>query len=247
MSPSRCRDAGSPDAVRAASTRNPPRGRSGGRLRLALTLAAGLLSGAGSLRAQGLSNLDYEDLSFRGAMLDVGYVTSSKVDNTASFGGRLDLGFLGPGVRVVAGFNHWSSRLARKEVGQLEDRLNALIIGAGGTETISLGNITWSDTALGADVHFLWRVPFGVLTYAGVGGSAHVLRGSGAAIDNTFVDDLLDSVRAGLNVHGGLELPLHPRFRVVGETRYEVLEDLSYLQFRVGGQFMFAAPAPGER
>lgn len=212
-----------------------------------LALAA-LLSTVGPLRAQALSDLDYENLSLRGVMLDVGYVSSSKVENTASFGGRVDLGFLGPGVRVVAGFNHWSSHLARGEVRELETKLEDLILEeTGQTTPVDLGRISWSDTALSGDVHFLWRVPLGVLTYAGLGGSAHVLRGSGAAIDNTFVDDLLDSVRAGLNVHGGLEVPLHPRFRIVGETRYEVLEDLSYVQFRVGGQFMFSAPAPGER
>lgn len=212
------------------------------------TCALVFLTGASSARAQGLSDLDYEDLSFRGVMLDVGYVSSSKVDDTSSFGGRFDLGFLGQGVRVVAGFNHWSSTLVQKEVRDLEGKLETLIQGETGDVTpVNLGSISWSDTALGADVHFLWRVPFGLLTYLGTGGSAHVLRGSGEAIDGTFVDDLLDSVRAGINLHGGLEIPLHDRFRVVGETRYELLEDLSYLQFRIGGQFMFAAPAPGER
>lgn len=215
---------------------------------IALSVTAALASGAGSLRAQGLSDLDYENLSLRGVMLDVGYVRSSKVDDTTSFGGRLDLGFLGNGVRMVAGFNHWSSHLAGREVRQLEDKLSTLIEGETGEPTsVNLGMIGWSDTALNADVHFLWRVPLGLLTYAGLGGSAHVLRGSGAAINDTFVDDLLDSVRAGLNVHGGLEMPLHRRFRLIGEARYEVLEDLSYLQFRVGGQFMFSEPAPGER
>jgi hypothetical protein len=217
-------------------------------LPIALLVAAVLASGVDSLRAQGLSDLDYENLSLRGVMLDVGYVRSSKVDDATSFGGRLDLGFLGNGVRMVAGFHHWSSHLAGKEVHQLEDKLSTLIEGETGEPTsVDLGTIGWSDTALNVDVHFLWRVPLGLLTYAGLGGSAHVLRGSGAAINDTFVDDLLDSVRAGLNVHGGLEVPLNRRFRLVGETRYEVLEDLSYLQFRVGGQLMFSEPAPGER
>jgi hypothetical protein len=198
-------------------------------------------------RAQGLANFDYEDLTLRGLMLDVGYMSASKVDDTQTFGARLDLGFLGPGVRVTAGFNHWSSELAGKEVSELETRLEELIFQqTGEASEVFLGTINWSDVALNGDVHFLWRVPFGLLTYAGLGASAHVLRGSGTAIEDTFVDDLLDSVRAGLNAHAGLEVPLHPRFRLVGETRYELLDDLGYLQFRVGGQFMFVPPAPGE-
>ncbi len=218
-----------------------------------LVVAVGVALGAGLActprvaEAQGLADFDYEDLSFRGVMLDAGYITASRVEPAGSFGGRVDLGFLGPGVRVVAGFNHWSSELSIGEVRELETRIEQLVEAETGEPAdVDLGTIGWSDVALNTDVHFLWSVPFGLLTYAGLGGTAHVLRGSGAAIDDTFIDDLLDSIRAGLNAHVGLEVPLHPRFRLVGETRYELVEDLSYLQFRVGGQFMFALPAPGE-
>ena len=218
------------------------------RLRLlGVALVAALLASPSPVRAQGLANYDYEDLSLRGLMLDVGYMSASKVDDTQTFGARLDLGFLGPGVRVTAGLNHWSSELSDRQIGELETQLEALILQqTGEASEVFLGTIDWADLALNGDVHFLWRVPLGLLTYAGLGASAHVLRGSGAAIQDTFVDDLLDSVRAGLNAHAGLEVPLHPRFRLVGETRYELLDDLSYLQFKVGGQFMFAPPAPGE-
>lgn len=196
---------------------------------------------------QGLAEFDYENLAFRGVMLDVGHVSSSRVESTTSYGGRVDLGFVGPGVRVVLGVNRWSSRLERGRVRGFEESLEALVLDqTGETTDISLGEISWSDVALSGDAHFLWRVPFGLLTYTGAGASAHVLRGSGDAIDGTFVDDLLDSVRAGANLHGGIEVPLGPRFRLVGETRYEWLEDLSYLQFRVGGQVMFGSPSPSE-
>ncbi len=213
----------------------------------AAIVALALLLAPASAGAQGLADFDYENLSFRGVMLDGGHVSSSRIKSTASFGGRLDLGLLGPGVRVVAGFSHWSSTLADREVQELESKLESLIFDeTGGPATVQLGEIAWSDVAFHGDAHFLWRVPLGLLTYAGLGASTHVLRGSGAAIDATFVDDLLDSVRAGVNIHGGLEVPLHRRFRAVGEVRYELLEDLSYLQFRLGGQFLFGSPFPGE-
>jgi hypothetical protein len=210
-------------------------------------LAGTILLSPLSAFAQGLADFDYEDLTLRGLMVDVGYMSASKVDDTQTFGARLDLGFLGPGVRVTAGFNHWSSELNGREVSELEARLEELIFQqTGEVSEVFLGTINWADVALNGDVHFLWSVPFGLLTYAGLGASAHVLRGSGAAIEDTFIDDLLDSVRAGLNGHVGVEVPLHPRFRLVGETRYELLDDLSYLQFRVGGQFMFGPSAAGE-
>ena len=206
---------------------------------LLAAFAVGAPAGAG---AQSLADFDYENLSFSGVMLDGGYISSSRIESTSSFGGRVDLGLLGPGVRVVTGFNHWSSKLADKEVRDLESKLESLIQDeTGGPVPVDLGEIGWSDVALYGDLHFLWSIPMGLLTYAGLGATAHVLRGSGPAIDDTFVDDLLDSVRAGVNVHGGLEVPMGRRFRVVGEARYEVLEDLSYLQLRLGGQLVFGS------
>jgi hypothetical protein len=159
----------------------------------------------------------------------------------------VDLGYLGPGVRVTVGFNRWSSFLTRAEVGKLETQLAELIAREteGPPPDINLGRISWSDAAFNADAHFVWQVPLGLLTYAGLGGTAHVLRGGGEAIEDTFVEDLLDSVRAGVNVHGGVEYPIHQRFRLLGEARYELLENLSYLQLRVGGQIMFGDWARG--
>ncbi|TVR62710.1 MAG: hypothetical protein EA422_10805 [Gemmatimonadales bacterium] len=206
-----------------------------------MVLAASLvLAVAGPAQGQELADFDYENLSFRGAGLDFGYMTSSRVESTGTFGARADLGFLGPGVRVTAGFTRWSSFLKGSEVRTLEERVEELILEQTGTDTqVDLGRISWSDVAFHADAHVLWRVPaVGIYTYAGAGATAHVLRGGGEAIEDTFVEDLLDSIRAGLNIHGGVEMPLHPRFRVYGESRFEFMENLRYLQVKVGGQFM---------
>jgi len=100
--------------------------------------------------------------------------------------------------------------------------------------------------ALAVDAQLVWRVPYGVLTFAGVGAAAHMLDGSGTAVNGTFVEDLLDSVTAGFNVHAGVEYPVARRFRLYGQGRYEVMGDLRYTQLRLGGQIMIGASAPGE-
>ncbi len=206
-----------------------------------------ILIGARPVAAQGLADFDYENLSLRGLMVDGGYLWSSKVEPTRTLGGRVDLGFLGPGVRIVGGVTHWSSTLVRDEVRTLERKVEELIFEQTGSFTpVDLGTIEWSDLALHADAHMVWRIPKGVLTYAGMGASAHVLRGGGRAIEGTFVEDFLDSVRAGVNAHSGLEIPLHRNFRLVGEARYELLQSLSYVQLRLGGQLFFGSPAAGE-
>jgi hypothetical protein len=221
-----------------------------GAVRWAAILGAVVLSltlSVPPMAAQGITDIDYEDLTLRGVMVDAGRIFPNRVDGANSLGGRIDLGFLTRGVRATFGVNRWSSSLLREEVGIFEDRLEELVFEQTGTvTTIDLGEITWSDTSLHGDAHLLWRVPMGVLTYAGFGASVHFLNGGGSSIEDTFIEDLLDSVRAGGNVHTGVEIPITGRLRIVGEARYEILENLRYTHIRVGGQFTFGALVPGE-
>ena len=208
-----------------------------------------LSASAGRAAAQGLADFDYENLALRGLGVETGYmVRANGVEQTQTYGVRLDLGYLGPGLRIVPSFTYWSSELEANEVDRLETQLMQLIAGAtGGTAPdLQLGRITWSDLVVGVDGHFVWNIPFGFLSLLGGGASAHVLNGGGDAVNGTFVEDLLDTVRAGINVHGGLEYPIGSRARVYGQTRYELVEDVQYLELRAGGQIMFGGAVPGE-
>jgi opacity protein-like surface antigen len=209
---------------------------------------AGMLLTASSGAAQELADFDYENLTFRGFGAEWGYIWPDRVEPTQSFGVRMDLGYLGPGLRIVPSVHYWTSTFKASEVQELEDRVESLIVDQTGDPppSVDLGVIDWSDLSLAVDAQVVWRVPYGVLTFAGLGVGAHVLNGAGNAIDDTFIEDLLDSVAAGFNVHGGLELPVSPRLRLDAQARYEVMGDLRYAQIRLGGQFMIGAPAPGE-
>jgi hypothetical protein len=198
--------------------------------------------------AQQLAEFDYENLSPRGVMVDLGWVRPSRVNATGSLGARLDLGFLGPGVRVTTGFSYWSSTLRRAEVETFEAQVADLIESETGERpAVNLGTIRWADVALNADAHLVWRVPGGLLTYAGGGGTAHVMRGSGDAIDGTFIEDLLNTIRAGVNLHAGVEVPIGEQLRIVGESRIELVQSVTYAQLRAGLQYTWGPPVPGER
>jgi hypothetical protein len=219
----------------------------GGRLAGAIAVLVLLQPGVAS--GQELADFDYENLGFRGFSFESGYIFPTRVESTYSFGTRIDLGYLGPGLRIVPGITYWSSKMKRSEVAKLERKVDALIeqqAGVGVAPPVNLGQIDWTDVAVSLDGHFVWAVPFDMLTYLGLGVSAHLVNGDGVAINDTFVEDLLDSVSAGFNLHGGLEWPIHPNFRFYGLSRYELQEDLRYLEFRVGGQFTWGSPAAGE-
>lgn len=218
-----------------------------GLLSRSLALVFGLALLPGQAWGQNLADFDYEYLSFRGFSLEGGHLWPTKVDPTYSVGIRMDLGYLGPGLRIVPGISYWSSTMKEGEVADLERKIRDLVLDPfSSVDPPDLGEIEWSDLALSLDGQFVWSIPFDLLSFVGAGLTAHIMNGDGTAISGTFVEDLLDSVAAGINFHAGLEYPMSDLFRLYGVGRYEILEDLRYLEFRVGGQIMVGQSASGE-
>lgn len=220
-------------------------GRGPGTAALGAVLVAAAL--AAPAQAQELADFDYENLSFRGVGVDVGRLWGSRVESANTVRVRVDMGYLGPGLRIVPSLGYWSSEMKRGEVRELEASVERLILDqTGETADLDFGTLDWSDLRLGLDAHVVWSVPFDLLTYAGVGGAVHFLNGDGGAIAGTFVEDLLDSARAGFNLHLGVEYPWET-FRIYGTGRLEMLEDLRYFELSLGGQLMTGPSLPAER
>ena len=198
--------------------------------------------------SQELADLDYDKLSFRGVGIEWGKLYPTRVDQTESYGIRIDLGYLGPGLRILPGVSYWTSPLTNREIVRLEDRVESLVQSQadGDRPVVDLGMIEWRDISFSLDGQVVWEVPLDFLTFAGLGVAAHVLNGEGASINGTFIEDLLDSVTAGFNLHAGLEYPVTNSFRIYGLGRYEVLSDLQYFNTRFGVQVMIGDNAPGE-
>ncbi len=218
-----------------------------------LILALGLSLTAMPAAAQSLADYDYENLEFRGIGLDFGHLWADRVANTSMYSVRFDLGYLGPGVRIVPSISYWSSEFTLAELDALAERIRDAtgVIGLTGED---LGPLRWSDLSISLDGQFVWNTPANVLAFAGAGFGLHALNGQGAAIEGTFVEDLLDSITAGIAVLGGIELEPVSRWRVYGEGRYTLMNSIQYLSVRGGLQFMLtqgtgvpvgmAVPAP---
>lgn len=206
-----------------------------------LLLACALLLLPGAVHAQELADYDYENLTFRGIGLDYGYIWPSKVEPTSMWSIRLDLGYLGPAVRIVPSISYWSSRLSTGQLDALADRLNTLppLLERGVVLTAAdLGEIDWSDLALSLDAHLVWTAPLDIITFLGAGGALHALNGRGEFVDDTFIEDLLDSTTAGVAVMAGFEVQPIARLRVYGEARYTLVSDVRYPGIRVGASLM---------
>lgn len=202
-----------------------------------------------ALRAQSLADYDYSNLAFRGIGFDYGYIWPTKVAGTPAYSVRFDLGFLGPGIRVAPSLTYWSSRFRATELNRLAGQINRLRALEDKNVTVTavdLGEITWSDLTIGVDAHLLWTTPVGIFTYVGAGLAVHALNGQGTFIENTFVEDLLDSTSAGVAIMGGLEAQPLPRLRVYGEARYTIVSDVRFPGLRIGAALMLPPRDSGQ-
>jgi len=208
------------------------------RLRTTILLAIlGLFAQPRAAAAQGLANYDYDNLTFRGIGLDWGRIGPNKVDATTLYGMRVDLGFLGPAVRLIPSVSFWKSDLKRSELESVAARLSELPAIKERGVTINandLGTVEWSTLSLSVDTHLVWTAPAHVFTYAGFGVGLHAMNGSGASIDDTFIEDLLDTITAGIAVMAGLEYQATRVLRVYGEARYTIQSEIRYPGFRLG-------------
>lgn len=203
----------------------------------ALTLLALPVAAA----AQGLANYDYDNLTFRGIGVDWGRISPNKVNATNLYGMRVDLGFLGPAIRLIPSVTYWKSELKQSELENVASRLSDLpaLRERGVTiDAADLGTVEWSTLSLSVDAHAVWTAPAHIFTYAGLGVGMHAMNGSGASIDNTFIEDLLDTITAGIAVMAGLEYQATDILRVYGEARYTVQSEIRYPGFRLGLAFM---------
>lgn len=200
-----------------------------------------LMLPAGTLSAQTLADYDYEDLSFRGVSLEYGYIWPTKVEPTSRYGVRFDLGFLGPGVRITPTITYWGSRMSRKELGRLADRLGRLPALRNQGVVIKgedLGEIRWSDIAVNLDGQFAWETDLGIMTYLGAGVGIHKFNGAGEFIDGTFIEEILDAVTAGVTGSAGIEFEPVQRMRVYAEASYTMMSYLQYPALKLGAAFM---------
>ncbi|HEX8391786.1 MAG TPA: hypothetical protein VF665_05435 [Longimicrobium sp.] len=206
-----------------------------------IALAAALLASAPA-GAQSAADYDYDNLVFTGVGGHVALVLPHRTEAALAFNVRADLGLLGPGVRISPGLTYWSSSLRDSEVNRMERRIEqACQRGGTACPGIELGDVDISDLSFDLDGHYLWTTPFGVEPYAGAGVSLHLLNGGGEFVDDTFMEELLDAIAPGLNLVGGLEVPLAANLRVTGEARGVLTGTVRSLSFGVGGGWTLPA------
>jgi len=203
-------------------------------------IAALLLALPAAARAQDAADYDYENLVLSGVGVHVSEIFPSRSEPALALNVRVDLGLLGPNVRITPGLTFWSTQLRDSEVERMEDRIEASCDNSGvSCPGVELGEVEISDFSLDVDAHFLWATEYAIEPYAGAGVSLHLLNGRGDFIEDTFVEELLDAIAPGFNLVGGLEFPITDNLRVLGEARGVLTGNIRYISLGVGGAWRF--------
>lgn len=211
-------------------------GSTRGILLSALVLAG--LPGRGAAQAI-LEQFTSENLAPAAIGFDVGVLAGTNIRGTKTGAVRLDVGSIAPSVRVVLGVSYFRADLNGATLQRFEQRLRTIVIDPSGDDTIRLGRITWSDVTGDLDLQYVLPQGHAALAYLGLGFSAHVRRGSGGAIDGTFVQDALNAITAGLNGTLGAEFG-SGRWRFAVEGRGVLASGLSTVAFTAGVRYRWA-------
>ncbi len=203
----------------------------------------------GSLKGQELADYDYEKLAFRGISVEYGNILFKTYEETEVYSVKLDLGFLGPGVRMATRASYWSSEMVPEELVSFESSLNTMILAQGGVlpgNGLEIGSIKRDDMSVSVEADYVWRIPLGMLLSTGLGASAHLVNGTTQIPDDTFLNGLLDSFTAGFNVHSGLEYLVTDRIRLYGDSRIGLAGNVRFFQFGGGLTILWGELLSGE-
>jgi len=201
----------------------------------AFLAAIALLLAPQTLGAQGfLDEFSYEGLGLAGIGLDVGPVASDRVTTEVSIGVLVDYGMIAPRVRVLFGINYFKGELDQNEIDDFERRLLQIIRDPTGDATVDIGRVGWSNLEATLDLQYIFPSSPRLFTYVGLGIGAHIRNGSGAAIDDTFVEDALDTITASADLSFGVEVVLTDRIHFTTNVRGVLSSELLIVSARAG-------------
>ena len=181
-----------------------------------------------------LDQFSYEGLGLAGVGIDVGRVASDRLTSEWSFGVRVDYGMIAPRVRVMLGASYFKGELASDEIAEFESSLQRVVRDPTGDAVIDIGRITWANLAAMVDLQYMFMASERFTSYVGVGFGIHLRNAAGTAIDDTFVEDALDTAAAAASGTLGIEVALTNLIHVMTEIRGGLSSELLLASVRAG-------------
>jgi hypothetical protein len=198
-------------------------------------LASLFVAWATPVRAQTLFerlNLDRLQLSALGGSM--GPVRPTQMEQTDAYAMHADYGEITRRVRVVFTATYWGSRYTDAVVRQFEQQLLENIVDPAGDDTLRQSRVSVSDIAVAMELRWTaTRSGTFLRPYLGGAASAHVINAEGRLIQNTFVENALDNIFAGVAAVAGVDLAPLARLSAGVQLRYEIMSGLRFGSGRV--------------
>lgn len=159
------------------------------------------------------------DLGFKGVGVSVGMVSPEDIDATFGFGVFADHGWITPEIALESHIDYWSK-----------------------SEDMGFGEVSIRDIAVGARGKYMFPTSGRVFPFVGAGLGLHFLNakvdvpavdlGGGVIIPGYTADD--SETRLGLDLGGGMKMPVSPKTDFIAEAWYGIVSDVSQFSLRVG-------------
>jgi opacity protein-like surface antigen len=158
------------------------------------------------------------DLGFKALGVRAGMVSPENVDATLGFGVFADLGQMTPEIKLEPYMDYWSI-----------------------SQDFGVGTSSLRDVAIGARGKYMFPSSSNIRPFAGAGLGLHLLHSEvdvpaqdigGFVIPAQHAED--STTRLGLDLGGGLEVPVNPRTNFLGEVWYGIVSDVGQLSLKVG-------------
>jgi hypothetical protein len=159
------------------------------------------------------------DLGFKGAGLEVGFVSPENIDATVGIGAFADLGTIVPSLMLEAYLDYWSK--SEEEFG-LKTSIR--------------------DIAIGAKAKYQFDVSSSrIRPFVGGGIGLHFLSAEMAIPDQNFGGFIIpgasvgdSSTKLGLDLGGGFNAPINPRIDFLTEIWFGLVSDVNQLSLKIG-------------
>lgn len=182
-----------------------------------------------------LERFSYEGLGVAGIGAEFGVIASDRLTTEPTGAVRIDYGTIAPNVRVLIGVGYFRGAFDATEIAKFETQLRGVVRDPTNDFTIDVGTITLTDVEADLSLQYLFDTGSPVVTtYLGLGLSAHIRNGTGAAIDNTFVEDALDTIAAGLGLSLGVQVAVTPAVHLTADLRGGLTSELRTASARAG-------------
>jgi hypothetical protein len=159
------------------------------------------------------------DLGFKAIGAQIGMVSPENLDTTFGLGIFADHGYLTPMIKLESHIDYW-----------------------GWSEDFNGGTTSIRDIAIGARCKYMFETSSPkIRPFAGAGLGIHFLHAEvdipaqdfgGFVVPAQHAED--STTRLGLDIGGGMEMPVNPNANFLAEAWYGIVSDVSHISIRVG-------------